>query len=207
VKDGSLSNLIRRYGALNERIVRIYLYQIVRGLAYIHSKKVIHRDLKCANILINGDAQIKISDFGASKQLDKTVEEDSECKEPACTSMKGSPFWLAPEIARGEGHSYPADIWSLGCVALEILSGRPPWTLDRPEARNRSRVIKLIKDPNEYPNFPAGISEECYDFIYNCTVVRDPKKRWTAQELLNHPFITNENIENEITTPFLQDLL
>lgn len=121
--------------------------------------------------------------------------------------MKGSPFWLAPEIARGEGHSYPADIWSLGCCALELLSGKAPWTLDRPGARNRCKVIKLIKDPNEYPNYPANISEECYDFIFNCCVVRDAKKRWNAEDLLNHPFIKNENIENEITAPFLQELL
>ena len=79
--------------------------------------------MKCANVLTNNDAMIKISDFGAAKQLSKNVEEAKADGYTDCKSVKGSPFWVAPEVIRHEGHSYPADIWSLGCLAIEMLTG------------------------------------------------------------------------------------
>ena len=133
---------------------------------------IIHRDVKCANILTTTEANIKISDFGAAKQLSKSVREAKFEGNRDCKSFKGSPFWLAPEVALKIGHSYPVDIWSLGCCALEMLTGRSPWsdvTIDRNE------VINLIKDPKQYPNYPEHISAECYDFIFHCCIVRNPQ--------------------------------
>ena len=91
--------MIKRFGPFNERITRIYLYQILKGVSYIHSQQIVHRDIKCANILTTTDAMIKISDFGAAKQLSKTVREAKFFGNKDCKSFKGSPFWLAPEIA------------------------------------------------------------------------------------------------------------
>jgi serine/threonine protein kinase len=93
------------------------------------------------------------------------------------------------------GHSYPTDIWSLGCCAIEMLTGRPPWV---ERTKSRSKVISLIRDSNEYPSAPDRISEECFDFIFHCCVVRDPSQRLTASELLEHPFIQTVSDEEDI---------
>lgn len=111
VSGGSLSSLLKKFGPFNEKITKIYLAQILDALVYIHSKGVAHRDMKCANILINNDASIKISDFGASKKLTKNNDDSGY---EMCKSLKGSPYWLAPEVASREGHDASVDIWSLG---------------------------------------------------------------------------------------------
>ena len=139
VPGGSLSGLLKRFGGFNEKITKIYLRQILDALTYIHSKGIIHRDLKCANILINNDASIRVSDFGASKKLAKNKNTGNF---EQCKSLKGSPYWLAPEIALREGHGTEADIWSLGCLTIEMLTGRPPWS-DR--SRKASKVLSLLK--------------------------------------------------------------
>ena len=91
---------------------------------YLHSRGIVHRDLKCANVLVNNDATIKLSDFGASKRLSIRDEEDYEKSK----SLIGSPYWMAPEVILRQGHGSAADIWSLGCVMLEMLTGKPPWS-------------------------------------------------------------------------------
>ncbi len=121
-----------------------------------------------------------------------------------CKSMKGSPFWLAPEIANRSGHSYPADIWSLGCCALEMLTGRPPWTF---QTTNRKKVVEMIAKTDAYPSYPEGLSDDCYDFLFHCCIVRNSQQRWTCEELLEHPFITNNMNKEDITQPLLNELL
>lgn len=116
----SLKYVLQRFGALNEQLVKMYSLQILQGLCYLHSVGILHRDLKCANILIDNDGTCKLSDFGASLKLNNTSENPTE--------LTGSPFWMAPEVIRQQPYAYPADIWSFACVVLELLSGKPPWS-------------------------------------------------------------------------------
>lgn len=104
--------------------------------------------------MINNDASIRLSDFGASKKLIKT--KDQTGYEP-CKSLKGSPYWLAPEVANRDGHDTSVDIWSLGCCTIEMLTGLPPWS-DR--SKKATKVIALIKNPKEKITVPKGLSDE-----------------------------------------------
>jgi serine/threonine protein kinase len=92
----------------------------VNGINYLHCNDVIHRDLKCANLLVDNNGIVKVSDFGASKKI---VEEFSDGNK----SIQGSPYWMAPEVIEKTGHGKPADIWGIGCCVIEMLTSKPPW--------------------------------------------------------------------------------
>jgi mitogen-activated protein kinase kinase kinase len=98
----------------------------LKALAYLHEQNIIHRDLKCANILINEQLEPKISDFGTAKVV---YGKDKDDIARLSASLKGTPFYMAPEVVKRTGHNQSADIWSFGCTIIEMLSGKAPWTL------------------------------------------------------------------------------
>jgi serine/threonine protein kinase len=135
VPGGSLKHILTNYGALSDAVLSSYLRQLLTGLTYLHSHGVIHRDLKPANILVTPSGAVKLTDFGSSKRMDSV--EGGLTK-----SLKGSPYWMAPEVVMKRGHSTAADIWSLGCVVVEMATGQPPWS----NYSHRSKeVMKLIE--------------------------------------------------------------
>ena len=183
VSGGSIRQLLNKFQRFDEPIARKYIKQLLEGLDYLHGLGIIHRDVKCANLLATTDGSIKITDFGASKRLvNSQLNEDYE----VCKSLKGSPYWMAPEVARRSGHSYPADIWSVGCTLIEILTGKPPWS---DVSTNVKEVLAMIASASKAPNYPPGLTQECYSFLDNCLQI-DPEERATAEQLLQHPFIT-----------------
>lgn len=124
ISGGSVGSCLRKHGRFTEPIVRNLTRQILSGLMYLHSEGILHRDLKADNILLDVDGTCKISDFGISKKSNNIYGDDPG------NSMQGSVFWMAPEVIRPEGQGYSAkiDIWSLGCVVLEMFAGRRPWS-------------------------------------------------------------------------------
>ncbi len=138
VPGGSIRSLLDKFGVLDEKIIRIYTRQILQGLDYLHSRGIVHRDLKCANVLVNNDATIKLSDFGASKRLG--MHETGHYEKSK--SLIGSPYWMAPEVILRQGHGSAADIWSLGCVMIEMLTGKPPWS----QPGGKKDVNKIMSD-------------------------------------------------------------
>ena len=176
IPSGSLNTLIVKYREFSEAVIRNYTKQLLTGLEYLHGQGIVHRDLKSANILISEDGVLKLSDFGCSRKFD-TENSWSE-------SFKGSPYWMAPEVARREKHSYAADIWSVGCLVIEMASGRPPWS----NYSNQSKaILKLLTEPGRIPDVPK-VSGELRDFIAKC-LERDPLCRPSATELLKHAFL------------------
>ncbi|GAO19559.1 hypothetical protein UVI_02062230 [Ustilaginoidea virens] len=124
ISGGSIGSCLRKHGKFEEPVVSSLTRQTLSGLAYLHREGILHRDLKADNILLDLDGTCKISDFGISKKTDNIYGNDKT------NSMQGSVFWMAPEVIRsqGEGYSAKVDIWSLGCVVLEMFAGRRPWS-------------------------------------------------------------------------------
>ncbi|KAK4605269.1 hypothetical protein RGQ29_013365 [Quercus rubra] len=182
---GTLEDLIKKTGGkLVEYDVQRYTRMIVKGLRCIHEKGYVHCDLKPANILVfrskdgKGNA-VKIADFGISKI---PREENGFVKRKFC--FRGTPIYMSPEsVALGEIEA-PLDIWSLGCTVIEMITGKHVWNCTGLE--DLMFQIVFGKEP---PKIPETMSEHGKDFLRKC-FVRDPRKRWTAEMLLNHPFIS-----------------
>lgn len=124
ISGGSIGSCLRKHGKFQESVVKSLTRQTLSGLAYLHEMGILHRDLKADNILLDVDGTCKISDFGISKKTDDIYGNDSS------NSMQGTVFWMAPEViqSQGQGYSAKVDIWSLGCVVLEMFAGRRPWS-------------------------------------------------------------------------------
>jgi serine/threonine protein kinase len=180
---GSLSGIVSQYGALTETLIRNFARQICKGLRYLHSHGVVHRDLKGANILADGDGNLKLADFGASKHI-QGLPIISENSEP-CKSIHGSLYWMAPEIMKRERYGRKVDIWSFGCVILEMATGTHPW----PNIRTYEELCASIANMSK-PFIPETLSETCRDLIEKC-LEYDKKKRLNSTSVLQHPFLTN----------------
>ncbi|KAK7282779.1 hypothetical protein RIF29_11826 [Crotalaria pallida] len=119
VTKGFLASLYRRY-TLRDSQVSSYTRQILHGWKYLHDQSVVHRDIKCANILVDANGSVKLAYFGLAKAT----------KLNDVKSCKGTTFWMAPEVVKGkhQGYGLPADMWSLGCTVLEMLTGQIPYS-------------------------------------------------------------------------------
>ena len=165
ISGGSIGSCLRKHGKFEEPVVASLTRQTLSGLAYLHREGILHRDLKADNILLDLDGTCKISDFGISKKTDNIYGNDKT------NSMQGSVFWMAPEVIRsqGEGYSAKVDIWSLGCVVLEMFAGRRPWSKEE-------AVGAIYKIANgETPPIPDEIREEispiAIAFMLDCFTV------------------------------------
>ncbi|MED6191716.1 hypothetical protein PIB30_003059 [Stylosanthes scabra] len=173
VTKGSLASLYHRY-TLRDSQVSAYTRQILHGLKYLHDRNVLHRDIKCANILVDANGSVKLADFGLAKAT----------KLNDIKSCRGTPLWMAPEVVKGknQGYGLPADMWSLGCTVLEMLTGKLPYS----EFESMQALYRIGK--GERPSMPDSLSKDARDFILQCLQV-NPDHRPTAAQLLSHPFI------------------
>jgi len=174
----TLSELLKRRKRLTELEVQCYMMQLIPALKYMHSHRIIHRDLKLGNLFLSDKMEIKIGDFGLATKL----EFDGEKKKTIC----GTPNYIAPEVLDGKaGHSYEVDIWSLGVILYTLLIGKPPF--ETPDVKSTYKKIKM----NSY-SFPdhIPISEAAKNLISKILVL-DPSKRLTLDEMLEHSFIKN----------------
>ena len=183
ISGGSVGSCLRKHGKFEESLVSSLTRQTLAGLAYLHQEGVLHRDLKADNILLDVDGTCKISDFGISKKTDNIYGND------VTNSMQGSVFWMAPEVVRSQGMGYSAkvDIWSLGCVVLEMFAGRRPWAKEEAVG-----AIYKLGSLNQAPPIPddvaTNISAGALSFMFDCFNV-DASERPTAETLLQqHPF-------------------
>ncbi|XP_066371040.1 mitogen-activated protein kinase kinase kinase 1-like isoform X1 [Miscanthus floridulus] len=175
VTQGSLSSLYQKY-KLRESQVSAYTRQILNGLVYLHERNVVHRDIKCANILVHANGSVKLADFGLAKEFQMS-------KINMLRSCKGSVYWMAPEVINPKKMYGPsADIWSLGCTVLEMLTQQIPF----PNVEWTNAFFMIGR--GEQPTIPNYLSKEAQDFIGQCVRV-DPESRPSASQLLEHPFV------------------
>ncbi|KAG9045186.1 ATP binding [Tulasnella sp. UAMH 9824] len=182
VPGGSITTLLKNYGAFEESLVKLWVKQILMGLNYLHEKGIIHRDIKGANILVDNRGGIKISDFGISKKIED-VDVFSAGARGHRASLQGSVFWMAPEVVKQTGHTSKADIWSVGCVIVEMLTGEHPF----PKASQMQAIFRIGSYAK--PDTPPDISPEAEDFLAK-TFEIDHNLRPSATELLQHPWQT-----------------
>ncbi|KAJ4487916.1 ste11-like protein [Lentinula aciculospora] len=182
VPGGSVTALLRNYGAFEETLVSNFTRQISQGLSYLHERGIIHRDIKGANILVDNKGGVKISDFGISKKVDVQALTGARVHRP---SLQGSVFWMAPEVVKQSAHTQKADIWSVGCLVVEMLTGEHPWA----QLTQMQAIFKIGSSAK--PTIPSDISSEAHDFLTRTFDV-DYEARPSASELLQHPFITRK---------------
>ncbi|CAN0897121.1 Mitogen-activated protein kinase kinase kinase ANP1 [Linum grandiflorum] len=190
VPGGSMSSLLGKFGPFPEAVIKRYTEQLLLGLEYLHNNGIMHRDIKGANILVDNKGCIKLADFGASKQVVELATISG------AKSMKGTPYWMAPEVIRQTGHSFSADIWSVGCTVIEMATGKPPWSQKYEEVA----ALFHIGSTKSHPEIPEHLSDEAKDFLLKC-LQKEPNMRLNASELLKVILIsmilfTLENIKS-----------
>ena len=191
---GSLAGLLEHGRIEDEMVIQVYALQLLEGLGYLHEANVVHRDIKPENILLDHNGVIKYVDFGAAKVIanqGKTIVMDNSSGRPKQQSMTGTPMYMSPEVIKGGQHRGArlgaVDIWSLGCVVMEMATGARPWaSLD-----NEWAIMYNIAQGNT-PQMPTNdqLSELGLDFLRRC-FDKDPARRASAAELLQHEWILN----------------
>jgi len=181
VPGGSVGRCLKKHGRFEESVIRSLIRQTLEGLAYLHAQGRLHRDLKADNLLLDLDGVCKISDFGISKHAKDVYANDHY-------TLAGTIFWMAPEViqSRKEGYSAKIDIWSLGCVVLEMFAGKRPWSDSEAigamfKLGNERKAPPIPDDTIEY------MSTDAKDFLDKCFTI-EAADRPTAATLLTHPF-------------------
>jgi serine/threonine protein kinase len=192
---------------LDEHLIRSYTRSLVKAIHYLHCRGIVHCDIKGKNVLVGNAGTVKLADFGSAKRISNGPGQSSCCTalpgvlgeqeqlglqqdaEAAAGTMEnkvnGTPLWMAPEVVLQKEQGFPSDIWSLGCTVVEMATGRAPWA----HIADPFVALYRIGCSEEVPQTPASLSPEAQDFLAHC-FQRDPRKRWTAAKLLQHPFLT-----------------
>ena len=160
---------------------------VLQGLIIIHSKNLIHRDIKGSNILLSEDGFAKIGDFGVGVKLDKNNFRKSK---------KGSPYWMSPQVVLNEEYGTGTDIWSLGVTCLELINGEPPNSSLKP-IEVMEKIGKRTLNYDELFGPDNNYSEDFKNFVKKCLVIEE-KDRATAKELIKHKFIVKKAKDNKL---------
>jgi len=173
---GSMDQQLKHYGALKGFLLHRATKESLAGLNYLHSRSpaIIHRDIKSANLLVDADFHVKLSDFGCSRLL------QSSCRR--AYSTQGTVKWMAPEVMTAEGHGLSADIWSFGCTVLEFATAEKPWE-NQGFKEPLAAIYFISKNPSALPDIPESVPKWCRKLIKHC-VRRNESERPTTEQLL-----------------------
>ncbi|KAL0243306.1 hypothetical protein GEMRC1_005867 [Eukaryota sp. GEM-RC1] len=187
-ENGDLSEYLRRNKeSLSRNAIWKFFIQILIGLDYVHSKRVLHRDLKSLNVFLDSSGNAKLGDFGISKALDQSSA--------MAQTFIGTPLYLSPEVAQGRGYTYSSDCWSLGILLFELCTKRYPFYAD-----NQAALLIKILTQNPEP-LPSEFSE--FSGILNSLLVKEAEQRASTRSLLRDPLVVAKAHQLGIVLPNL----
>ncbi|XP_022044559.2 serine/threonine-protein kinase 36 isoform X2 [Acanthochromis polyacanthus] len=173
--EGQLFQILEDDGSLPENQVREIACQLVSALYYLHSHRILHRDMKPQNILLGKSGVVKLCDFGFARAMSVSTL--------VLTSIKGTPLYMSPELVEEKPYDHTADLWSLGCILYELHTGAPPFYTN-----SIFHLVQLIvRDPVKWPE---TMSDTCMSFLKGL-LTKDPQKRLSWPDLLHHPFVAD----------------
>ncbi|KOC66603.1 Serine/threonine-protein kinase fused [Habropoda laboriosa] len=173
--DKELYEILGKAGRLSEQRAQVIACDLVSALYYLHSNRVLHRDLKPQNVLLESNGVAKLCDFGFARSMSTGTH--------VLTSIKGTPLYMAPELIEERPYDHNADLWSLGCIVYELVVGSPPF-----QTTSILHLVRLIRF--EAIKWPDYISQNCRSFLQGL-LQKDPSQRLTWPALLDHPFVKN----------------
>ncbi|KAI7872942.1 Pkinase-domain-containing protein [Spinellus fusiger] len=165
-------------GVLEEKYAAVITREVLLALTYLHKNRIIHRDIKAANILLTAEGDVQLCDFGVAGQVVHSLKRNT---------FVGTPYWMAPEVIKeGASYDYKADVWSLGITVYEMVVGNPP--LAHVDPMRAVILIPRSKPPRLQDTYSAFIRE----FVDMC-LCEDPEERPSAEELLKSKFIKSSS--------------
>ncbi|XP_056389196.1 mitogen-activated protein kinase kinase kinase 19-like isoform X2 [Hyla sarda] len=182
VPGGSISSVIRHFGPLREVVISKYTSHILQGISYLHRNRVVHRDIKGNNVMLMPNGVIKLIDFGCAKRLNGLSMNGTPGE--MLHSMRGTPYWMAPEVINESGHGEKSDIWSIGCTVYEMAIGKPPLA----EMERMAAIFYIGIEKGLMPTLPDHFSRIAREFVNLC-LTRDQDKRPSAEQLIQHTFV------------------
>ncbi|XP_061465302.1 serine/threonine-protein kinase 36 isoform X2 [Rhineura floridana] len=194
--EGELFQILEDDGNLPEEQVQDIASQLVSALYYLHSHRILHRDMKPQNILLGKGGVIKLCDFGFARAM--------SIHTMVLTSIKGTPLYMSPELVEEKPYDHTADLWSVGCILYELYVGTPPFYTNS----IFQLVSLIIKDPIKWPK---NMSPNFKSFLQGL-LMKDPRQRLSWPELLYHPFIAgkvtviSDTADQGVANPFTSKL-
>lgn len=196
--DAVYKNLIRRGGRISEKVLGKVAEAVLRGLSYLHERKIIHRDIKPQNILLNDQGQVKLCDFGVS----------GEAVNSLATTFTGTSFYMAPERIQGQPYSVTCDVWSLGLTLLEVAQGRFPFDSDKMTANIApiellTMILTFTPELKDEPELNVTWSRAFKSFIEYC-LKKEPRERPSPRQMIRHPWVQGQMKKKVNMEKFIQ---
>ena len=198
IPGGVLFAHLRKAKQFDEERAKFYAAEILLALDFLHKKHIIYRDIKPENILLDADGHVKLTDFGLAKMLNNHKGEGTN-------TFCGTDEYIAPEVIKGEEYNNSVDIWGLGILLYEMLTGIPPWTNP-----NRKKLYEMIlKSPLDLSN--PNLSGNAKDLLTNM-LEKNPKKRFKSMDdIKKHIFFTSVDFNQlgmkSIKPPFKPEIV
>ena len=196
VPGGSVAHLLKNFGTFDIGTIRSYTRQILHGLVYLHENGIVHRDIKGGNVLVDDTGTVKLADFGASTKLNFGKTQNT-------TTVKGTPYFMAPETLSDSKYGRKGDIWAVGCTIIQMLTGDPPW-----KDCNLQNLVQLhmhLLQWNGPPVFAREVPREVHACLERC-FAKDAEKRPSAVELLECSYLQSGDDLDESSNSLAEQL-